>query len=441
MFKQFKVKSLTKILIFLITPATSFAAGYQMRYQSAETMGTAFASDMTGAKTASGFFNNPAMIAFMEEGKYFSAEFTSLFPSGDFSGQSAYPANTGDPNTDGFGKVSIMPSLYYGQKISDKLFITATLTVPWATSSDYDKNWVGKYHATKTFLATYNLTPSVTYAVNDKLAVSGGIQVQYATGELGSMVDLGAIAGGTPGQDDGEFTFNGNNIGFGAAFSAMFKPTEALRLGLQYRSQIKHNLSGTQDAEGQSPYAQGVIASPGGAALGVADGQDVETDVTIPSSLTLGASYLLNESLDLHGSLSWTGWSSFDKLTVKNTSSGTSSTTQLDWSDTFFVAAGADYFMNENLTLRGGLSYETGAPPDNKRTPRGVDEDRLGIALGASYKLTEIFTLHGAFTQLVFLNKPTIDLVDPPQGFSPTQLTGEYTNSATLIRLAVSGKF
>lgn len=428
-------------------PITSYGAGYQMRYQSAETMGTGFASDVTGAKTASGFFNNPSIIAFMDEGKHFSAEFTTLIPSGSFEGETTYgnSSSISDTEADGFGKVSILPSLYYGQKVADKLFVTATFSVPWATNSEYDNDWIGRYQATQTYLATFNLTPALTYAFNEKLAISGGVQVQYAVGELGTMVDVGGIGqggGGTPANDDAEVVFDGDNLGFGAALSALYKHSDALRLGFQYRSQIKHNLKGEQSSRGTTPFSTGFIASPTGVGAGLGDGQSVEAEIVIPDNITLGASYMYNEKFDLHASLSWTGWSSFDSLVVENTDSGTSSESNLEWKDTYFLAAGADYYLNEKLILRGGLSYETGAPPDNRRTPRGVDDDRLGLNVGASFQFSEMLAFHGAFTQLIFLDKPTIDLNDPPQGI-PQQgdLTGEFSTSASLFRLAVSAKF
>ncbi len=419
----------------LVAPQFALGAGYQMRYQSAETMGTGFASDVTNAKTASGFFNNPAIIAFMDEGKHFSAEFTTLIPSGSFEGSTEYGANGAPGNADGFSDVSVMPSLYYGQKIADKMFVTATLTVPWATNSEYDEDWIGRYHATKTYLATYNLTTSFVYAVNEKLAVSAGPQIQYATGELGVAADVGLSqigSGGVPGQDDALIVFDGDNIGFGIALAALYKHSDNLRLGFQYRSQITHNLKGQQSVKGTGPFSNGFAS--------IADGNDVETEISIPDNITLGASYLLKPKIDLHASLSWTGWSSFDELFVDNTSGGPDSTTVLDWKDTVFVAFGSDYYMNEVLTLRGGLSYETGAPPDDRRTPRGVDDDRMGLNLGASYKLSETLNIHGGFTQLIFLDKPSINLPDPAPP-SPNRLTGEFSTSASLIRLGVSAKF
>lgn len=415
----------------LVAPQIVLGAGYQMRYQSAETMGTGFASDVTNAKTASGFFNNPAIIAFMDEGKHFSAEFTTLIPSGSFEGQTTYGANTASGETDGFSNVSVMPSLYYGQKVADKMFVTATLTVPWATNSEYDEDWIGRYHATKTYLATYNLTTAFVYAVNEKLALSAGPQIQYAQGELGVASDVGALTG-APANRDAFITFDGDNVGFGLALAALYKHSDALRLGFQYRSKITHNLKGQQSARGSDPISSGAVAG--------LDGNNVEAEISMPDNITLGASYLLNSALDLHASLSWTGWSTLSELTVDNTSGGPDSTTDLDWKDTVFVAFGSDYYMNETWTLRGGLSYETGAPPDDKRTPRGVDDDRLGINIGASYKLSETLNIHGGFTQLVFLDKPSISLPDPAPP-SPNRVSGEFTTSASLIRLGVSAKF
>lgn len=430
-------------LITLSLPLQSFGAGYQMRYQSAETMGTGFASDVSGAKTASGFFNNPAIIAFMEEGKHFSAELTTLIPSGSFEGQTTYANNSASGSSDGFSNVSLLPSIYYGQKLAEKMYLTTTLTIPWATNTDYDEDWIGRYQATKTSLTTVNVTPSFVYSVSDKLAISAGVQIQYAVGELGSRVDT-TLVGGAGGVDDLHVVFDGDNVAFGAALSALYKYSDALRLGFQYRSKITHNLKGDQSVDPTTPTSAGIAANPGVQNAGLGDGQSVEAEITIPDNITLGASYLLNSSLDLHASLSWTGWSSLDKLTVvnKDRTAGIDSTTELQWDDTYFLAVGADYYFTEKLTLRSGLSYETGAPPDEFRTPRGVDDDRLGLNLGASFQFSDLLTFHGALTQLVFLDKPSIANVDPRVG-SPLAgtVTGEYSTSATLVRLGVSARF
>lgn len=404
------------LTILLALPMHAMGAGFQMRYQSAETMGTSFASDVSGAKTASGFFNNPALLMSLEDGIHASVELMGLFPMGDFE-------NASGPDADGFASASFIPSLYYGQKFSDNMGVVVSFTVPWATNTDYDNGWAGANRALKTYLATYNLSPSFVYSVNEQLSVSVGPQVQFITGELSQA---------TPAPTN--YTMEGDHIGVGFTASALFKASDALRLGFNYKSRIKHTLDGNQS------FSNPAVLPGLGGALGN-DGDSVELEMTTPDVITLGVSYLLTEKWDLHGSFSWSSWSTFDELAVRNTSGNNSPpATQMKWDDTIFVAAGADYYHSDEWTFRGGLSYETGAPPDEYRTPRSVDSDRATIGLGASYTLNEMMTINGALTQLFYTSAPTIDLpANPP--LAPA-LKGEYKgNMATAVRVGLSARF
>ncbi|MCO5113293.1 MAG: outer membrane protein transport protein [Bdellovibrionaceae bacterium] len=388
-----------------------------MRYQSAETMGTAFASDVTGSKTASGFYNNPSQLMFLEDGIHGSVELMGLFPMGDFE-------NTGGgADTDGFASASFIPSLYYGQKFADKMGVVVSFTVPWATNTEYDRGWAGETHALKTYLATYNLSPSFVYEVSEQLALSVGPQIQFIKGELSQATVLAA-----PPAPTALTGMDGDHLGFGFTLSALYKASDALRIGFNYKSRIKHTIEGKLSMD---PNPIGL------------DGNNVELELSTPDVITVGASYLLQEKLDLHGSVSWSSWSVFDQLAVENTTTPAASPAPVEtkWDDTFFVAFGADYYFSDQWTFRGGLSYETGAPPDKYRTPRSVDSDRVTLGLGASYALSESMTINGALTQLFYASAPTVDLpAAPPTHLAP--LEGEYKgNMATAVRVGVSARF
>lgn len=402
--------------MLLVAPTFAMGAGFQMRYQSAETMGTSFASDVSGAKSASGFFNNPALLMSLDDGIHTSFELMGLFPMGDFE-------NTGGgADTDGFASASFIPSIYYGQKFADNMGVVVTFTVPWATHTDYKEGWAGAGRALKTYLATYNLAPSFVYNVSDALSFSVGPQIQFITGELSQA---------TPAPTN--YTMEGDHIGVGFNASALFKASDALRIGFNYKSRVKHTLDGEQT------FSNPAVVPGLGGALGN-NGDSVELEMTTPDVITVGASYLLNEKWDLHGSVSWSSWSTFDELAVRNTSGNNSPpTTQMNWDDTYFVAVGADYYHSDTLTFRGGLSYETGAPPDEYRTPRSVDSDRATMGLGVGYTLSENMTLNGALTQLFYTSAPTIDL--PAAGPTPA-LEGKYKgNMATALRVGLSARF
>ena len=65
-------------------------------------------------------------------------------------------------------------------------------------------------------------------------------------------------------------------------------------------------------------------------------------------------------------------------------------TIENDWKDTWLFSVGADYRINSDFTVRGGIAYET-SPIDRQETRMAVipDTDRLWLSLGASWYPTQ----------------------------------------------------
>ena len=52
------------------------------------------------------------------------------------------------------------------------------LTAPFGLQTQYDSDWIGRYQAIRSDIATININPNVAYRVSDWLSVGGGPAIQ-----------------------------------------------------------------------------------------------------------------------------------------------------------------------------------------------------------------------------------------------------------------------
>ena len=111
---------------------------------------------------------------------------------------------------------------------------------------------------------------------------------------------------------------------------------------------------------------------------------------------------------------------------------GLISQTPEDWEDVWYLALGATWRPNETWALRAGVGYDQAPIPDNRRTPRITDEDRIFVSLGTQFRPTPTVTIDAAYSHL-FIKDGSIDL---PFGYTDPDLpalTANYENSADIL--------
>jgi|GEM_PF-2972072 len=422
-----KYFALTAILFCFTNSA--FGAGYQLRYQGAESMGTAFSSAGSYGDSLSSIYYNPGLFLTQGKERAVSLELMAIYPT-----KSEFTSSTGSTYDD-FTSTSISGAFYFGYKVDDQTALTVALTTPWGTSTDYDKSWDGRYHALETDLAAINLQTMFSKQISEKMILSIGPQIQQLMGGLSTAA---AQASPNDPASDVVIDFDADNVSVGGVLALTYMPSEKTTLGFNYTSRVKHTLRGD------------FTVTPASAGLNNSD--DAEAEITTPDVFTLSATHSISEKLLAHLSLSYTNWSVFKRLTVsaegaRNTLGGParfSNTVDQNWDDTYMVAFGSTYKMTENTTLRGGLSFETGAVENAVRTPRSQDTDRIGLGLGASFMLG-VVKLDLGLNHIIYQGDITVAIADRAATgpFDPGAdgVTGSYDNSATLLRAGLEYAF
>src|SRR5438094_855973 len=86
-----------------------------------------------------------------------------------------------------------------------------------AAATAYDPTWVGRFQAIKSDISTFNVNPSVSYKVDDKMSFGFGLNYQHIDAELSKAVVIGA-------NTETIATVKGKDDSWGFNAGAMFQP-------------------------------------------------------------------------------------------------------------------------------------------------------------------------------------------------------------------------
>jgi long-chain fatty acid transport protein len=423
------------------------AGGFLLFEQGVKGLGNAFAGGSAITEDASTIFFNPAGLTRLP-GSQFEAAAHYISPQAKFDDKGstvspALPVVGGAPLNGGdggdAGVSAIVPNFYFAQQITDKFHAGVGITVPFGLETKYNRNWVGRYHAVKSEVLTIDINPTVAYRVNKWFSLGGGLSAQYIDAELTNAVDFGTIGfiGGAPTLPqtlDGFVKLEADDWGWRWNLGVLVEPTENLRFGLAYRSNIDYTLEG--DAKFKIPAGAEAIAAGAGLV-----NTDAEADIELPGHASLSAYWRLHPKFALMADIFWTNWSTLDDLPIE-LDTGTNVVTTLDWEDTFRYAFGANYYFNENWTFRGGIAYdETPIPNSELRTPRVPGEDRIWTTIGLGYRFSDNFSFDLAYAHL-FVDDPKIRKTGlETEDITRGALRGDYSASVDIISAQIGVKF
>lgn len=410
----------------IAAPLSAHAAGYSLKEQSVSGQGTSFAGVTAGGNgDLSAMFFNPAALGMVKNFEFVQTV-TGILPTSDVRSARATRVTgssiTGNASPGDIAQDAIVPSGYLGYAITPDLKVGLSMNGPWGLVTDYGYDWIGRYHGVRSDLRTYNFTPTVSYRVHPTLTVAGGIQIQYAKAKLSSAIDAGLLSStALAGRFDTIVDLKGDAWGWGATAGVMYEPMKGTRVGLAYRSAVKHDLKGNADFTG-----------PAATAATFRD-QSIAAKLVTPDSANLGIYHELNDRWAVMGDIQWTNWSRFYELNV-DFQTLSNSITEEKWKDTWFVSLGTSYKVSDALTVRGGVAFDKGSVGTEHRTPRIPEQDRYWLSVGAGYKVNEWLQLDAAYSH-VFVRDAEVAQRDTGSGTNRGRgnLNVQYENAIDII--------
>lgn len=390
----FTTSTLTAAMI--LVSVQSQAAGFQLDAQSATGAGRAFAGDGIIGDNASVMAINPAAMALFDKTS-FTMGATAIKPKisvSDGQYSSDINNNSGSVSYDDAGNLAVAPNMFLVMPLNNKWAVGAGLYSNFGTASEFDSSFPGEYGGTSSIISA-DLALAVSYRLNQQWSFGAGLDVIYGHGEFKRNLNAQGskdITIETPSKLvpdlNTSIPFNRNvnaadvdasGVGFGWNVGTTYELDENNRWGFSYHASPEITAKGKMD---------GLLHATG------AD----ELYVPLPDFAQFsGYNRFKGTRFALSYTVGWTDWSKFDKLT---TNGSPSTLEKFEWQDTWSVAVGATYYLNQKWTLRTGYKFDQGAQ-DQVTTIAVPDSNRHWLSAGFSYAPTKDSSIDFGFTYLL----------------------------------------
>lgn len=378
------IYKLATVSLISLAAANANAAGYQLNEYSVTNLGRSFAGVGVAGDDYSALAYNPAgMTLVKKSGVQVGSTLTQVRSKAQ--GQGAYAGQKTDMDF-----LIPLPSAFGQYNVNDKVFLGAGIYVPFGLATRYKHDSFVAQNGSgprKSELEVIDLNFSGAYKFDNSWSLGASAIFRRITGSLTSNLPVGGYSDFRVKGYTGTF-----NIG------AMYEFNENARVGLSYRHKSIQKTSGKHYIEG-SPVAilNGIHHS--------------SSDPELPASVILSGYVKTAEKWATTATVKYTLWHRFNVFPGKTTQfllNGGNLDVPYRWKDSWNVALGEDYYLNDNWTIRFGTSYDQSPSRNNAyRTNRIPDTDRIWASLGASY-IKDNYQVDFGYAHLFFVHGRTL---------------------------------
>lgn len=368
-FKVFKINnrrflSFISLIIFcsgLPFCTALYAGGFQVYEFGTPILGTA-AVGQAVTRDASTSYLNPAAMSQLEDSEVLlGSELIITRTRFAANNQNTFRGNNGGnaggvaPGLGIFAVYSATPDLKFGLGLAS----------PFGGNLDYNNGWVGRYLVQTTTLITLDLSPSISYSLNDCFAIGAGVFLEYA--KLNETIGIPAVPALHAG--DGQADLRLHHYAPGFNLGVLFTPSCETAIGLSYRSRVHHHL------KGDTTFLV-LDRTPGTTAI-----------IKLPQSLIASFSQDITDRWNLLAELGWSNWRIFQStvITIENITL----TVPRKWKDTYRFGLGSRFKLTPDLLWQVGASYDTSPTKAENRLPDLPMDKQLRLGTGIVYRTCE----------------------------------------------------
>jgi long-chain fatty acid transport protein len=404
----------TWILFILMTMivSSSYAGGLFLYEQGTYDVGLASAGWAARGEDAATLFRNPAAMSRFENSQFMLG---AQILYGDF-GFNPAPETTVEGNNGG-NPVGAFPGggLFYVHKTSEDLNLGLGAFSYFGLGQKYDEGWVGRYYIQEATLIGLTIMPSISYRISDVVSLGFGINAMYG------ILDQKVAVNNLGPQPDGMLALDNSTWGVGANLGILFETGPYTRFGIDYLSSVKLNFEDTPKFTGLGTILEEVLDR-----MGLLSAQ-MEIGLTVPQMIMASGYHELDKDVAIMGNIGWQNWKNFGMVDITVSNDEPSSlTSDLELKDTWHIAAGVEWNVEEGWDLTAGLAYDSSPVSDEDRPvalPLGK-VFRLGV--GAKWRVSDPVTLGFAYELGYMGDLP----VDQNNGVRTGRVAGVFDSTA-----------
>lgn len=375
-----------------IVSSQAWSAGFQLNEFSSSGLGRAYSGEGAIADDAGNVSRNPALITLFDR-PTFSGGAIYVNPDVSVSGTSpsgqSLDAGNIAPN-------AWVPNIHFVAPINEQFGWGASVTSNYGLATEFSDSYAAGSMGGKTDLTTANINLSGAYRLSNSWSFGLGLNAVYAKAKLeryaGDLPLLLAAQGaippalaGTIPADTQIARLKGDAWGFGWNAGILYELDKDNRYAFTYRSEVKVKFDDGDYRSSLSPALNTALAGSGlpygtgGSTIGGS------LDLNLPEMWEVSGYNRVAPQWAVHYSLAYTSWSQFQELKATGSEGQTLFYKDESFKDSYRIALGTTYYMDDTWTLRAGIAYDDSPVPASHRSISIPDQDRLWLSTGATY--------------------------------------------------------
>jgi len=420
------------LLVCCLATLPCWAGGFQVSLQGQKQIGMSHVGAALPIDGSAVYFN-PGALSFVG-GTHVNLGFSPIFANVQYL-QPSTGATSAKEFSVGTPFSAYITSALAKEGALSNLSVGIGVYTPFGSSIAYPEDLIGRFVTKSVSLKTIFIQPTVSCKfLDNKLGI--GVGVVYGTGDF-KIVRAVPLYDAQGNESEAELSGKGSGIGFNVGVYA--QPIDKLGLGITYRTGTKVSIK-----DGDASFSVPSVVSP------LFNANSFDLDVSLPSTLSIGISYFMNEAKTtfVSAQIDQTGWKSYKELRFvfpegQTVGGEKELVSTRNYQGNWMFRVGAQVAVNEKLQVRAGGYYDTSAIPDLDTehngipeayvTPETPDANRGGFSLGASYQVTSKLGVDASF---MYVNGQERLTYNPEEQFEQ-----QYKATAVIPGIGINLKF
>ncbi|MES2218890.1 MAG: outer membrane protein transport protein [Pseudomonadota bacterium] len=392
-----------------------FASDFNIPFVSASGLGNLYADWATNTEDSSNAFTNPAGLTELHHREAIIAPI-GIFGSTQFQGTTTAPppptplSETGKASSRFSG---FIPATYFAFPINNQFTVGISLNAPFGLGTNYPKNGVQRYQATRTQVVVADLSPSIGFQVTREFSVGLGVDINRLAYTLNNMVR--SPFGGADWESQNHL--RGYALGWHGGL--LYQVLPKTRLGLSFNSMVAFHTTGDS-----------ILFS----AFGEARTANQKTYARLPARTQFSIHQDINDRWAVMGTVFYTNWATFHQLTqqrvvVSPTGATAIITIPFNFHNTFDYVLGLNFKATDKVTLKTGIEFMNAPSANHNRGVADPVAQATVFGVGAHYQHNKTSGYDFGIAHSFFIQN-TVNVVTP--FFT---LTGQNQPQTTVVGL------
>lgn len=263
---------------------------------------------------------------------------------------------------------AVAPQLFYSYRGEDgNLAFGLGIYAPHGAAVAWPQDTGFRAVATEGELTYLRVNPVLAWEPVEGLSLAAGLMVDH--GEI--VLEQGLLRTEQPFAN--VFRFTGRDLAASCNLGLMWQPHETISLGATYRAGTRMRFTGYTEIERQ-PIIQPTVLP-------------AEAVYDFPATAVAGISWRPSPAWNIEFNADWTGWSSFDEVTIRQAGRAPFPVQQdipvtLKWRDSWIYKFGVTRQLADGWRVSAGYVFSENSVPDDYYSPLVADLDRHFLSIG-----------------------------------------------------------